>query len=121
MAEVEFLNFDNLGCGAARELFDYELSKVLANIQDPNTKSDAVRHINLKVTFKPKKETRDEADIEIKVTSKIEGQKSAVSKIFIGHDVQGKPAAKELYADQHKLFPSAKDNVTRIEAKEATK
>jgi hypothetical protein len=120
MAEVEFLNFDNLGNGAARELFDYELSKVLANIQDPNTKSDAERAITLKVTFKPNRETRDEANIGIKVTSKLEGQKSVVSKIFIGHDVQGKPAAKELYADQNKLFPSAKENVTRLEAKEAT-
>lgn len=35
------MNLENLGNGAAAELFENELSNVIANILDPNTKPDA--------------------------------------------------------------------------------
>lgn len=52
MPEVK-LNLDTLQGGAARELFEIELQKVLRNIADPNTKPDAVRKLTLEVTIKP--------------------------------------------------------------------
>ena len=49
----ELVSLNNLGEGAAAELFDLELHRVLDNIQDVNTKATTKRVITLKVTLQP--------------------------------------------------------------------
>ena len=47
------ITLDNMARGAAIELFDMELKKVLANLDDLNRDPKAVREINLTVKFTP--------------------------------------------------------------------
>lgn len=109
------LTFENLGCGAAAEKFEESLQKVLADILDPNTVATASREISLKVSFKPSEE-RTSADVMITCDEKLAKDKAFPTKIFIGRDVQGNPEAHEINAQQMNLFPSAKGNVTAMQA-----
>jgi len=43
----------NLGEGALQDLFDNSMKKVMANINDPSTKSTAVRKISLEIAITP--------------------------------------------------------------------
>lgn len=56
MRQEQNVKLENLGCGAAAEMFQKELENVIANICDPNTKPDAVRTVTLKVKIKPGKD-----------------------------------------------------------------
>lgn len=47
------LGLENLKDGAAVEMLNDELQRVLANIQDVNTDSKQVRELNLKIKIKP--------------------------------------------------------------------
>lgn len=49
----EKLSLVNLGGGAAVEMFDEALEKVLENILDPNTEAKTKRVITLKMTISP--------------------------------------------------------------------
>jgi hypothetical protein len=53
MEDEPSVSLQNLGGGAAIELFDLELQKVLENISDENTRPAVVREITLKVKIKP--------------------------------------------------------------------
>jgi hypothetical protein len=109
---------ENIGGGAAREQFDDALCEVLANIQDPNTKAEAVREVTLKVKFKPN-EDRTESIIEINVAPKLAPAKPYPSRIFIGKSIGGQPEAHEVNANQSNLFPKQKENVTAFRKEEA--
>lgn len=111
----EPLSFENLGCGAAQEKFEEALSKVLADIMDPNTPPRAVREINLKMTIKPS-EDRTSGDVEIFCNAKLAPDKPFPTRIFIGQDVSGNPEAHEINSGQLDLFPKAKGNVTSMSA-----
>lgn len=91
-----------LNRGAAVEVFQNELAKVLANIADPNTEASASREIDLKVKFKPS-ENRKEAEIEIESKVKLAQQRKARSRIFFGK-VEGEPAAIQVDPNQGSLF-----------------
>lgn len=52
-----------MAMGSIAEVVDYELGRVIANIQDPNTKSTAKRKITLTLTFSPD-ENRDRIDLD---------------------------------------------------------
>ncbi len=54
--ESREVSLATLGGGAAEELFQVELAKVLSNIADPNTESQTPREILLKVRIKPNKD-----------------------------------------------------------------
>jgi hypothetical protein len=107
MAEItmgEALCFENLGCGAAEEMFEEALKKVLANILDPNTRANTAREVVLRVKIKPS-EARTDADVIIDCNVKLATDKPFPTKIFIGKDAQGKPEAHEVNANQMNLFP----------------
>ena len=70
----ETLTLENLGNGAAVELFDEALEKVLKNIMDPNTDPKAERSITMKVTFKPD-ENRDMAPVTLRSPQNWQGAK----------------------------------------------
>lgn len=72
--DYEDVTLVNLNNGAAVELFDLELRRVIENIEDENVKPDAVREITLKVTIKPN-EDRDLAAVAISCKSKLAATK----------------------------------------------
>ena len=88
--------------GAVPELFDRELQRVLANINDPNTKAKAKRTISLKVTIAPYKD-RSGADLAVECTSKIAPVDAAEGRIYIA-DRNGKLSAHTADLDQGQLY-----------------
>lgn len=64
-----------LNGGAIPELFQRELSKVVENIDDPNTERRAKRKIVLEITFEPLDDTRESAAVAIVAKSKLAGVK----------------------------------------------
>lgn len=77
------VTLESLGNGAAAELFAIELQKVIENINDFNTKAEAVRSITIKVLIKPN-EQRDSAMVGIQVESKLESIKPFGTVFFFG-------------------------------------
>jgi len=70
LSERQELHLNNIGNGAAVELFERELARILANIKDPNTHATSKRKINLEFVFTPYND-RSGAAIEVKITSKL--------------------------------------------------
>jgi len=70
-SEFKEVSLSIFGRGAAVEMFDTELKKVLENIMDPNTKATGVRKVTLEVLIKPDN-TREKFMVGITCKSKIE-------------------------------------------------
>ena len=90
----ETMTLENIGGGAAVELFGIDLKKVLKDILDVNTDPKAERAITLKVAIKPD-ENRDLGTISISCKSKLAGTKEFLTKAFFGMEA-GKPEAREI-------------------------
>lgn len=106
MSKKEYVGLENLGYGAAEELFQDELAKVIKNINDPNTKADAKRTITLKVTLKPN-ENRSMCLSEISCDSKLATSRPFQTQIYVGVDGKGNALASEVEPpDQQSLFDS---------------
>jgi len=56
MSDYTDVTLETLNNGAAMDLFDLELERVMQNIQDENTNPEAVREITLKISMKPNEE-----------------------------------------------------------------
>lgn len=83
--KFEKVGLENIGRGAAGELFDTELQRVLANIEDINTDATKVRKITLEVTLKPDRE-RETCEVTIASKAALAPITPALSKINIGRD-----------------------------------
>ncbi|MBW2342526.1 MAG: replication terminator protein [Deltaproteobacteria bacterium] len=105
----ELLSLSNIGDGAAMEMFDLELGRILKNIMDPNTEPKAAREIVLKVKFRPD-EDRDLAQVDVAVSSKLAGSKAFMTRVIFGKDSRGRMEARELETGQRSLFEN-KGNV----------
>lgn len=92
--------------GAAVELFDIELRRVLENIADPNVDSTAKRKITLTVEFRPSRDGK-QAEAAIKCESKIAAVKPAATTVYFGK-VEGRMEAVESNPDQGALFDASK-------------
>lgn len=93
MNERETVNLQNLGSGAAIELFDIEFQRVLDNIVDENTKATIPREVTLKIKIKPD-EDREWGAIEIHASSKLAPVHPYPTQIIIGKQ-RGKGVATE--------------------------
>lgn len=96
------VTLDTIGGGALAELFRVELSRVLANIDDPNTDAGAKRAISIDVVFSPTGE-RNSAAVSISCTSKLSGIKRVATQVFMGRR-DGKLIAVESDPRQSTLF-----------------
>lgn len=103
MSKKEMVTLDNLGGGAAAEMFQESLKKVIANIVDPNTKPDATRSITLQMKIKPNKNQRDMCVVELSVNEKLATVLPFETAIFVGMK-QGEAAATEYAPQQQTLF-----------------
>jgi len=92
------LTLDNLGNGAARELFAAELERVVENLLDPNANPDSKRSVTLTATFLPGKE-RNEVGVLVEVSSKIAPPLGCAGTAFVGRR-NGKPVATTYNARQ---------------------
>lgn len=92
------VKLENLGHGAAAEMFGVELARVIANIADPNTKPDAVRGVTLKLKIKPNKD-RNFCAVEIHCDSKVAPSQPFESQMYVGMD-KGKGVATEYNPNQ---------------------
>ena len=99
----EVLNLANIGDGAAMEMFDLELRRILKNIMDPNTEPKAHREIVLKVKFRPDEE-RDLAAVDVAVSSKLAGSRAFLTRVIFGKDHRGRVEAREFETGQQSLF-----------------
>jgi hypothetical protein len=95
-----------LANGAAAELFEAELQKIIANILDPNTDPIAVREIDLRVKIKPDNERRAGA-VSVQVISKT-GPTKGVGTMFWFGKKQGQFIAVENNPQQGILFDQNK-------------
>jgi hypothetical protein len=98
---MQGVTLDTIGGGALTELFAAELSRILANIADPNT-DNSKRTITITVNFKPNRD-RDVADVNLKCSSKLAGIMTVDTQLFMGRHA-GKLIAVENDPRQSKLF-----------------
>lgn len=103
MTEQPIVSLENLGRGAAVELFDDGLQKVLANINDLNTSAKTTRQVTLKVTIKPS-ENRDIAEVAIECVPKLAPVAPVGTRIAIGKTLSGKVEAREWNNPQADMF-----------------
>ena len=102
----------NLKGGAAVELFEIELNRVLLNILDPNTRPEAVREIVMKVKIKPDAD-RFVSQVSIECSSKLSSI-SSLSTQFVIDRQGGVIEARELVQVQKKLFEDSSAKITPI-------
>ena len=110
----QVVNLANIGDGAAVELFEAELEKVLENIADPNTPADAVREITLKLKMKPDA-SRQVGAVGIQATSKLAPFNGAATTLFFTRNKEGgrtalmqDPAQPGLFSDDDETPEGAK-------------
>jgi hypothetical protein len=80
--------------GVVIDLFDEELKKVLANIEDENTEAKAERSVTIKIAIKPDK-TRRTGEVKVQAYSTLAKVKPAESLVFFDMDDDGRLAAFE--------------------------
>lgn len=100
--QITVVTLANLADGAALELFQSEVGKVLANILDPNTDPKQERSITLKVAIKPD-EDRVLGGVKISVSSKLAGLKGVKTNFYFGRH-GGQLVATEYNPKQAGLF-----------------
>lgn len=108
---MEKLSLANLRGGAAVEMFDTEMEKVLDNIIDINT-GDGAREVTLKVKLRPDKD-RSFCAVEVHVASKVQPSEAVQSQLFLGRE-RGKTVAFEHNPEQLQLGLTKKTPVLNI-------
>lgn len=102
----QVVTLDNIGNGAAKELFQRALDEVLANIADPNTEAEKKREIKLSVAILPVESrdgAREHGAFEIRVETKLVGPKPAGGTMYFG-TVRGSYVAVQQNPRQAGLF-----------------
>lgn len=99
MSKTTEIKLESLAEGSVAEKFNQELSKVLANIADPNTVAEATRKVSITLTVKPD-ENRELAKVSISATSTLAPTKEVLTTIIMDRDNQGKAVAAELKSGQ---------------------
>ena len=111
--KTETVTLENLGHGAASEMFGAELEKVVANIMDPNTQANAIRAITLKLKFRPDM-NRKTCMVEISCDSKLATAVPFGSTLFVGME-QGKAVVTEYAPEQRQMFPEVEPTKVKLE------
>ncbi len=95
------LNVDlsKLAGGELQEKFNREITRVMQNMQDPNTPYSDTRSITIKLSFK-QTEMRDDAKVEISVSSKLAGVISAKTNFAMGKNLENGEVVIKEYGKQ---------------------
>lgn len=71
MNQVKKINILEVSRGALMEQIDFEIKKVLDNLQDPNTDWKAARSLEIKLTFQNKDDKREVVDVASQAKAKL--------------------------------------------------
>lgn len=93
------VDLTELAGGTLQEKFDREITRVIENMQDPNTPFNEKRGITINLSFH-QNELRDDAKIEISVKSKLAGVISAKTNIAMGKDLNSGQVMIKEYGKQ---------------------
>ena len=85
----------DMAMGAFKERADYEMSKVIDNILDPNTKADKKRTLTITIELTPDTE-RQNLRILTTVKSKLEPTNPISTALYITGDEHGEPTIVEM-------------------------
>ena len=116
MATAKELNLLDMAQGAIMEQTVNEVTKIMANILDPNTKSTAKRKLTISVTFSPN-DKRDKVNIEAQAKSTIAPVKAIETSFFLAEDNEGRPHAREITnydPNQETIFVPEEEKVTNV-------
>ena len=102
-AEYRKTQLDTIAGGKLPELFQYELDRILANIDDLNAEAKDKRKITIELTFTPDG-SRQAVGVEAVVKSKLSAPKAAEGVIFVVRDRKGDPFAVDSNPHQPELF-----------------
>lgn len=81
--DFQQLNLGSLATGAAGELFNRELERVLRDMMDPNTSESGVRSVTFELKLKPSKEG-EVAATQISVRSSVPKPEPVAGTVFFG-------------------------------------
>lgn len=102
--DPKVITLAGLADGAALELWQAALERVLQNIEDPNTDTKPKRAIRLEFLFSTMDEDRAVGDVEVRCSTKLAGVKGVKTLVYIGRH-QGELVAVE-QPRQQDLFPA---------------
>lgn len=85
----------DMAMGAFKERADYEMTKIIDNILDPNTRADKKRSLSVTIEFFPDSE-RQNLRIATTVKSKLEPTNPVSTSLYITGDKDGIPTVVEM-------------------------
>lgn len=91
---MDNVNILDVARGAIGEKLNYELAKVVENINDRNTKADAVRKLSITVSLKPDSE-RQNISMSTQVKSTLVPTNNIETSLYLTED-KGAPALVEM-------------------------
>ena len=103
MIQEEKMTLATIGEGAAQELFEEQLQRVLKNISDPNTVQTAARSITLKFVFKPD-DDREGSAVQIMASSSLAPDKPFPCRVMLANGTEGFEAYEVKKPKQMPLF-----------------
>ncbi len=118
--ELNPLNLGSIARGAAIELFEQGLEKVIANVADKSTDATAPREIVLRFKFKPDDDRRS-CIVGTTLTTKLAGCEEHVSKIYLGKDDKGHSYAFDTDPRQEILFEPPPEEESLIDFEDRKK
>jgi hypothetical protein len=102
------IDLNTLNSGAVLDLFAVEWQKLLDNINDPNTKPNAVRKLKIEIAVKPAEDRRN-AESSVSVTTNLASIMPHKSSIVIGVE-DGKVMAYTFDPRQQSLDSEKEDS-----------
>lgn len=93
------VDLSQLAGGTLQEKFDREITRVIDNMQDPNTPFGEKRKITINISF-VQNEMRDDAKIEISLNSKLAVVISAKTNFAMGKDLKSGEVVVNEYGKQ---------------------
>ena len=93
------VDLSQLAGGTLQEKFDREITRVIDNMQDPNTPFGEKRKITINISF-VQNEMRDDAKIEISLNSKLAGVISAKTNFAMGKNLENGEVVVNEYGKQ---------------------
>lgn len=84
-----------MAMGAFKERADYEMSKIIDNILDPNTRADKKRSLTVTIDIMPDSE-RQNLSISTTVKSKLEPTNPVSTALYVTNDGNGQPTVVEM-------------------------